>query len=615
MKFTLSFLISLLCIIAKSASAFQPASPPVTSPSAPDPEYSPQGVYTGAIYLPHIVRFQKLPMRMHLDPYIPLPTEVRRLNERFVPLWERVLKEATDAEMQEVAALSLARVAELGLTEISSAGPTLMTVAESTKNNRIRYACAKALASGNIESSAPLLIRLAQEGTDSQRLLIEPALARWKVTSAIELWQPRISDSHTTGISFRLAAEGLAALSDVSSAAMLIDIANASAVDYAKRTAAAHAAAVLDPDRSSVAAESLIKGDVSSRLLGLVLLDGKKVDAPAMAATLCTDSSDGVASAAWLQVFRYQPDLLIQHLQIGCQHRDATVRMTAARVIKLFPDPERIAWLHQQLSDTHIEVRNVARQMLLAVATDHLELKDQIVEQASRMLKPDSSDWQGIEQSLVLLGQLHASQFSVPCFALLDYPKDEVSISAAWLIQLSPDETIREQVRNYIEVADARLANGTFGPDDTALREAMLLQYAGLVRMREIQPLLEQQFSKSAPGTPQKRASALWALGILFEKNPEPSLVGKYEARVKDRMSIPPEQPEVRREAVMALGLLRATTSNAVVYEAYEVDSQESGIAGTARWVLPLIGQPMPADFIPYDAWIGGWRINPVDDR
>ena len=602
--------------LSLSASAFQTDDKPASTLTAPDPQFSPSGHYTGPLDLPHVVRFQALPFRMHLDPLIPGLTVVSKLDERYFPLWVRVLEEATDSEIQEVAALSLAQAADLKLADVQKSGPTLIAVMKASKNDRVRFACARALALADVKSAEPELVKMAAEGADPERLAIEPALARWKSAAAAELWRARLQNPQTTGVSFRLAAEGLAAITDAASAPELTRVVSSLTENYSKRTSAARALAVLVPDQAYAMTEPLFKTDVVNRLLGLALLDSVKPEAMRLAATYCEDASDGVASVAWQQVFHRQPEVLVKYLSSGCLHRDAQVRMSAARTIRLYPDAERTAWLHRQLSDVHIEVRNVARQMLVLIAGEHPELKEQIIAQAGDMLKPDSSDWQGIEQSLLILGQLYSTKFSTPCFALLDYPRDEVGVAAAWLIQLFPDESIRDQVRDYILHLEEQVAGGKVPVGDFFLRETMLLNYAGLLRIKDLQPLYEKQFSKSAAGTHEKRAAALWALALLFERNPVPELAAKYEERIKDRNSMPPESFPVRRMAVLSLGLLRAEASSKVVFESYEIDSQESSvIASTARWVLPLLGQPMPPDFAPVVMGVGGWRLNPAGGR
>ena len=130
---------------------------------------------------------------------------------------------------------------------------------------------------------------------------------------------------------------------------------------------------------------------------------------------------------------------------------------------------------------------------------------------------------------------------------------------------------------------------------------------------KEVLPILERQFSKSAPGMTEKRASGLWALAVIHEKSANEELVKKFEGRVQDRNSLPPEFLPVRRSSVMALGLLRSTKSIPVVMESYQVDPPPDGIPDTARWILPLLGQSMPPEIPPARIGAGGWRIVPVD--
>ena len=581
--------------------------------AAPAAEYSPRGGYLGAINLPPIVRYSELPMRMQLDVSTSSSVTVTKLDPRLVPLWERMLREGTDAELVEVAALSLASVAEQGLSGIQVAEKSLQTLATSSENQRIKNAAAFALAAGDLQSSASTLIGLAEAGNDALRLRIEPALIRWKTAAALELWTARLNEPLTTNASFRLATEGLTSLNHQESLDSLLGITADPAISYAKRMAAARASAVLSVDRAYSAGEILSTGNVQDRLLALALWDTEKLEAKGKSATLCEDSSDAVASVAWQQVFRRNSELLLDHLQTGRKHRDAQVRLAAARTMRLWANPERALWLQEQLSDNHIEVRNVARSMLVLVSAEHPELREEIVTQAAMLLKPESKDWQGLEQSLLLLAQLQATQFSQAAFALLGHAKDEVVVTAAWLIQLFPDEAIYDQVRAEIEQCEAKYTQAGVKYNSIAVREMMLFQYAGLVRMKELQTLMESQFSKSATGTPEKRASALWALAVIHEKTAEVELVKKYEERIRDRNSLLPEYLPVRYSSVMALGLLRSASSVPVIREAFEIDPRDSGIPDAARWTLSLLGEPMPPEPEPYLSGVGGWRITPVD--
>ena len=83
-------------------------------------------------------------------------------------------------------------------------------------------------------------------------------------------------------------------------------------------------------------------GDVSvlERLLGIELLSSGKLDAHTELLRMCADNSDAAASAAWTAMFRLNPDALIPVVPTGRNHPDAFVRMTAARIMRLFPDAE-----------------------------------------------------------------------------------------------------------------------------------------------------------------------------------------------------------------------------------------------------------------------------------
>ena len=58
-------------------------------------------------------------MRMFLEPHLIPPLSLRELNARFVPLFDKTLREIDDDELLETAALSLARVAQEKLKDIS----------------------------------------------------------------------------------------------------------------------------------------------------------------------------------------------------------------------------------------------------------------------------------------------------------------------------------------------------------------------------------------------------------------------------------------------------------------------------------------------------------------
>ena len=579
-----------------------------------DPFFS--GAWLGPLDVPEIVRFRNLPLRMYLDPLL-LPPEMRIIqDDRLIPYFARILREATDAEIQEVAALSLARVARLKLGDINSTVETLKSVMQETNDENVRHACAFALAEGNATDSADDLLRIASAGSDAERVIIEPALGHWKSAQAVELWRARLVGRFETVASVRLACEGLTALDDQPSITALTSVLQDTSLEYAKRMAAARAICTLNPDAALNETKDLITGSIPDRLLAVSLLDHPKAESHLQTERLCEDAVDAVAAAAWLQLFRQSRENLIAHLSTGWIHRDAAIRTTAARIMRLFPTLERASWLNQMLSDRHIEVRNTARQMLVLIAAELPDLSSGIVDRAAAVLSSQSAVWEGVEQSLVLLGQLQATQFSAECVPLLDHTRSEVKVSAAWLIHLYPDPSIKDPVLLQVVTLEEQLREGENPPDDHAQKLTMLLQYCGMLRYSEVQPILERQYSKAAPGGGDMRAAAMWTVGLLNERNPDTAVIAKLLGRLNDRDPQHPEAPQVRRMCVMAMGLMRAKETIPDLQNAFKIDPPGSLIPGMVRWVFPLLGEPVPEDYPPTTHQdVRAWRLLPAGSR
>ncbi|MBC7967354.1 MAG: hypothetical protein H7Z17_15670 [Fuerstia sp.] len=583
----------------------------------PNPAFSPHGPFQGPLEIPHIARFNKLPMRMFLEPHLIAPPVVRKLDARFLPLFDRTLREIDNDELLETAAFSLARVAREKLQDINNSTDILLKHLESHSSLRVRFACARALVNADASQSAAAILKLDEFADDAQRLWIDPALARWKFAAAGEVWKRRLAADAETTMAVSLACDGLAVLGDSQVSDLLQSVLRGELLAFEKRKAAAKALSVLDPDKAFAEAESFVGGSVFERLLAIQLLSSAKPEAHARLFLLCADASDGVASSAWAALFRVNPEALIPALPTGRSHRDAVVRMTAAHIMQRFPDAERAGWLHALLSDRHLEVRNVAREMSVLVAQERPDLRDGIMAMAGDRLAANREDWQGIEQCLLLLGQLRAGQFSDRCVPLLEHPRNEVLVTSAWLIHLYPDVAVQDAVRKQLMRNEEMFKTPALIPAgaDIGQQSSYLIQYAGLERLKDLQAFLEPNFSKAAPGGIYKRTAAMWTLGLFHENDPASELATSFIGRVADRVGMAPEQEVVRRMSAIALGLMRAKSGVKGLREAYELDPGNSVIPDSARWSLGMIGEPLPDPLPPYSQAVGGWRLSPVDDR
>ncbi len=302
-------------------------------------------------------------MRMFLEPHLISPGSVRLLDSRYVPFFDKTLREIDDDELLETAALSLARVAREKLQDISRATDILLKHLESHSNLRVRFACARALVNADVSQAAEAVLKLDEFADDSQRLWIDPALAHWNFTAAGDIWKKRLAADSETAVAVSLACDGLAALGDAHVSDLLQSVLHGELLAFEKRKAAARALSALTPDLAFNEAESLIDGNVLERLLAIQLLSSAKPEAHARLFHLCADASDGIASAAWAALFRVNPEVLIPALPMGRSHRDAVVRMTAAHIMRRFPDVERSGWLMHLYPDE--AVRDAVRKHLM----------------------------------------------------------------------------------------------------------------------------------------------------------------------------------------------------------------------------------------------------------
>lgn len=595
----------------------QQTAPPFNVQSEPpDPDFSPRGPYQGPLQISHIARFDTLPMRMHLQPHLFASPNTEKLDDRYVPLFERTLREVDDIELLETAALSLARVAEGKMQSIETATDILVKHLQSHTNRRIRFACARALANSESTSSAAALLKLDSETDDAERLWIDPALARWKYGPAADVWKKRLIDDSQTAVAVSLACEGLAALNDSQASEALRTVLNNRRSAFEKRLAAAKALSAIAPETAFEESGKYIPGNVSERILAVQLLSSPHSESLAKLFALCADNSDGVASTAWQAMIRLNSEGLLPALDSGRSHRDAVIRMTTARVMRQFPTPERVVWLHEQLSDKHLEVRNVAREMSVLVAQEQPTFRDSFVAMAGDRIAADPENWQGIEQSLLLLGQLRGTQFSDRCIPLLEHPRDEVLVTAGWLLHLFPDATVEPSVRQQLTRNDAVFKAPATAPEGAYLghQSAYLIQYAGLMRLKDLQPFLEPNFKKTEPGGSEKRSAAMWAMGLMHENDPVPELTKSYLERLADRLGLMPERDPIRRMSAVALGILRAKSAAPGLVEAYKLDPVEAIIPDSARWSLGMIGELMPEPSKGFSGLIGGWKLNPTGD-
>ncbi|MCH2211079.1 MAG: hypothetical protein MK110_07240 [Fuerstiella sp.] len=541
--------------------------------------------FQDVVRLPDIVRFRQLPKRMFLEPNISIPAETLFVTDARLKLYERILVSPPDNEILIKVIRSLERIQSEGLADISHAAESLHKHLLNTDHELVKQASASALATIGRAESAADVAQLCVPEREVLCLKIEPTFSSWGGDALKSTWVNRVENSEKFPRALiRLACDGLAQLKDISALEAVRRLLENEMTDYSVRYAAAQALGTLDHLQSAALAGNYSPGTVPDRLLACALLGHCRSDAGFDAlSTLCDDTSNAVASQAWATMLRLDRQRLLEKLDRGVQHPDSNIRLNSVEVMRELPSSARCNNLDRLTADVHIGVRNSARRALKILADSRPEFRDTILRNAGDSLVDTNSNWQQLEQSLVLLGQLRHRTRQNEWLRLLEHDRPEIFVTAAWLLHMMPyqemaDEVVKVTLRRY-EMTDRPGLNEQL---------IFLFQHAGFTNSKSLQPLFEKQFAKNSPRF-EVRAAGLWALGKLNAGNADKVLAGKLVKRIRD-LGLIPEGTIVRRMSVLALVWMDARSAVPEMFWIRRVDGPHSLIGETARWALPHLG-------------------------
>lgn len=581
--------------------------------------------YVGPFKIPAVVRYKKLPARLLLLRSEFAGTEVTEiLPDSYIRLFTRLLDGDYDNELHRDAAQSLERVGRLKLARPESYVQSLRNRLKTSDSRIVTRACAIALAAANHPESAEDLAAVCLPNNEVVCTHVEPRLAEWDSRLLLDTWKARIShpDSFSNQLVI-LACQCLARVNDTASTETLLGIAKNELVQFPVRQAAAEAAGQLDSTRAARLAKTMASGEVLQRMLAVRLLQNTtSPDGLSQLADLCDASENAIAAIAWNSLEQLDNRLLTSKLEQSITHAEPNVRKVAVRVLKDIPSEQHNKWLNQLLRDSHIEVRNFARAALHDVATNMPTLRQQIVDSAGRNIADSLSNWQQIEQSLILLGQQRHPDFQADCIPLLTHPRNEVMVSAAWLLHVMPREELAEEIMaiTYQQFEVVKKNHQKWSYTKPARLEALshevkfLFLVAGYQRKKEIRKLADEMFSKSAPTLPETRAAGLWALGMALADTPNEALQKKWAARLHDDSPMAPEWDVVKAASALSLGLQGMENSVEILKSAHEKYGIESEFGMAVSTSLRMFGQDPPSPPKPEPKIIGNWPVSPLSD-
>ncbi len=552
---------------------------------------------------------------LYIDPELLQPPTRIKFPAGLLRLWKAALGR-TDAGIRRQVCDAIGLAAIRGMPGLDALQPDVVAALEGDADPLVRQAAARALVSLDARSAAAQLVAAQARDGALVSAIVEPALARWGFTGMASEWHARVTNPDTPPALVDLAIDGLGRLGGEEAAPGLEQIVDDPAAPPERRLAAALAlgrcrksglvpvaerlaATAADPRRA-------VAPDVVGRLAAVRLL-AEHIDPGAveLVARLATDPEGPVATAALERLDTLERGRALDVARQSLVAGDAGLRLLAATLVMRPADSDCIARLTASLADRNPTVRRSVAAAFAEFAT-HPELHGAVIEAAEKALVGD--DWRGLEQATLLVGHLDHEPAAERLIALLDHPRPEVAVTAAWgLRKLAVADTLPRLLDYAINLSErvdiTKHVTAVSGPQVARLNELF-----GILRYAPADPLLRRFVPKSQLDD-RARQGAIWALGMLNEGTPDEALAAQLAERLADVGSIPPERPGVRAAAALSLGRMRAE-SQLDVLRLFAGQEGLMSISGRAcNWAVErLTGEPYP-EMPTTEIGVRGWFL------
>ena len=351
------------------------------------------------------------------------------------------------------------------------------------------------------------------------------------------------------------------------------------------------------------------------------------------------DEESAVATIAWQSLLASSnPRVLDSKLEFGIENRDFKIRRQAVELLSHSKSSEAARKLGQLLNDKHPEVRSFARDTLLEFSKDK-SLVDDVINVAETSLR---TDWQGIQQGLLILGALDHKPTAMTCLELklLDHDRGEVHLTTAWLLErLSVEETFSE-INSFLEKHVMRIkpekeddqSGGWNGPYRASHYEALahLIQLLGRNQYRAMEKIVIRRLipkdksimtytidpnpnpdSESFPNP--IRPAAIWAIGKIYAGQELPE---EYQsaliARLDDESPMDPEDQHVKTMCAFTLGATKTSTALEVLRKFSRKFGRNSRFGFHCFWAIrELTSEPIPPE-IESKKFEDRWFLRPL---
>ena len=550
------------------------------------------------------------------DPELIVPQPVAHFNPALKKLWILALGRP-EIDMQRMASETIARAHQAGMPDLSEAIPALEKVLlDEASHPASRFAAARALIVLDSRKSGPQLFETSQASGSELRQLIEPSLAEWQFDPARAMWLKRLDSPDTKRRDLVLAVRGVAQLREESALPSLLKMAQDLARQPDLRLEAAAAIgkiseAGLEREAERLAGDTRTPQFVNQLCAIRILAQHSSISAQQLLSGLATHPEPVVAVAALQRLNSIDSTLVLPLAESAMKSPDPRVRLEGARACLKLPTSERVTMLTQLLADPHHGVRREVREGLVSVARQP-DLTDPVHKGAMQVLTSDS--WQGQEQAALLLAMGDFKPASTRLVELLESPRDEVLITAAWsLRKLAVPETIPALIDKAKRQTEKRKSGVE---NDAAVSQQIILLFEalGVLKATDALPVLMGYVPKQQLVGERPRGAAIWALGLIQDGIRNPQIEESFSDRIQDFDEVTPESSFVKQMCVIALARMNAVDLAPMLRDLVPQFSSPPRLATAVRWsIRKLTGEEFPPPKPPTERQME-WFLEPLSE-
>ena len=547
---------------------------------------------------------------MDSDPQLEIPAPVANVNPAYKKLWIAALQRP-EADMQRMAAETIARAHEAGMPDLIAAVPSLEKILQAeSAHPASRFAAARALIVLDSRGSAAKLFEASKVAGAEVRQLVEPALARWDFGAARTVWIERLNAPQTRRRDLILAIRGLAVVREEAALASVMTLVNDRAAEIDLRMEASAAAGQISDSGLDQAAEKLARDTKTpyfvNQLCALRLLSRHQGENVVELLTgLAGHAEPAVAAAALNRLNEIDSGLVLPLAESAVKNRDPLVRRAAIQAWLALPTADRASRLCELLVDPHPGIRKDVSVGLKKLAAS-AELQATIGEATLRVIDAERVHVEPVE----LLGALEYKPAAQRLVELLETPRDDVMVSAAWsLRKLAVQETVPALIDKANRQTERRRHETVPALDDQV---AHLFEALGVLQAKDSMPLLMQYVSKDFYQGDRSRGAAIWAIGRLMEGTRNSELEDQLSERITDFADRQPETPRVKQMSAIALARMKADDQALLLKGVMFRSARPVELAVALRWaVKQLTNEDLPPAE-PENIATGNWFLEPI---